>query len=157
MTTTAQRHHDDIPVPRGVLFAAGALLVASIGLAAFARHERLAEEAAAPAAPRAIASAMLRFEDREGGAIAVLDAATGREVTTVAPATNGFVRGVLRGMFRTRKLESMDRKATFRLAREATGRLVLDDLESGRHVDLDSFGPTNAEAFASILAAATTR
>jgi putative photosynthetic complex assembly protein len=74
-------------------------------------------------------------------------------VATIAPETNGFVRGVLRGMFRTRKLESLGHDARFRLAREADGRLTLQDPQTGRQVELDSFGPTNSAAFADLLVA----
>jgi hypothetical protein len=56
-------------------------------------------------------------------------------------------------MFRTRKLEALSRNAVFRLAREANGRLSLTDRESGRRIDLDSFGPTNSESFATFLEA----
>jgi putative photosynthetic complex assembly protein len=127
------------------------MILISVGLAAGARRARLA----APPAPvePARESLAIRFEDRPSGAIAILDATTGREVSTVPPRTGGFVRGVLRGMFRTRKLESMGRDARFVLAREASGRLSLEDPETGRRVDLDSFGPTNSAAFAGLLAA----
>jgi putative photosynthetic complex assembly protein len=95
----------------------------------------------------------VRFEDRPDGTLAVLDATTGREASIVQPGTNGFIRGVLRGMFRGRKLEALSRDGQFRLAREADGHLTLEDPETGRRVDLDSFGPTNSAAFAGLLAA----
>jgi putative photosynthetic complex assembly protein len=72
---------------------------------------------------------------------------------TLAPGTNGFVRGVLRGLMRERKAESIGPTAPFRLTHWANGRLSLDDPSTGRHVDLEVFGPTNAGAFAQILAA----
>ena len=135
-------------VPRAALAGAALLIVGTIALAAGAHHAHLSE----PVAPVVVvASFDVRFEDRPGGALAVLDASTGREVSTVAPGTNGFVRGVLRGMFRGRKLESIGREGHFTLAREQGGRLTLTDPQSGRRVDLDSFGPTNSAAFATIL------
>lgn len=153
MSTSAQHHDHHIPVPRAAIVGAGALLLASIVLAGVARSSRLAEAERATATATAPQSIDVRFEDRAGGALAVLDARTGVELHVVAPATNGFVRGVLRGMFRTRKLEAMSKEAVFRLSREADGRLSLVDPESGRRVDLDSFGPTNSESFATILEA----
>lgn len=139
-------------VPRAALFGAAALMLATIALAAGSRRAHLAEPP--PHVSPALESATLTFEDKPDGTLAVLDASTRREVTRVAPQTNGFIRGVLRGMFRQRKLESIDRSAEFLLAREASGRLTLTDPASGRKVDLDSFGPTNSEAFAAILVAA---
>jgi putative photosynthetic complex assembly protein len=143
-------HPHEQVVPRGALIGAAALIVATIALAAGARHARPATAAAPPLAE----FADVRFEDRPGGALAVLDAATGREVGALAPGTNGFVRGVLRGMFRGRKLESLGRDGRFRLARDEGGRLTLEDPATGRVVDLRSFGPTNAAAFDGLLAAA---
>lgn len=146
-------HHHPQTVPRSALIGAAALICATLGLAAGGRSARLAERALAAERP-AIEAVDVRFEDRPGGAVAMLDAATGREAGAVAPGTNGFIRGVLRGMFRTRKLESLGREAPFRLARGADGRLSLEDPQTGRRVDLDSFGPTNSAAFGDLLAAA---
>lgn len=147
-------------VPRTALWAAAFLIILTLVLAAIARrdgHRGPAARVIGQEQPQ-IEQAMLRFEDRPDGTLAVLDADTGREVRLIPPETNGFIRGVLRGMFRNRKLESMARgDARFRLAREATSesggkaRLTLEDPDSGRRVDLDSFGPTNSEAFADLL------
>ena len=87
------------------------------------------------------------------GTLAVLDANDGRQISAVAPGTNGFIRGVVRGMFRSRKLEAIGRESTFVLMREAEGRLTLTDPTTNRRVDLDSFGPTNSAAFGNILVA----
>lgn len=150
MGTTAKPHHHDISVPRGAIVGAAVLLVLSMALAGAARRQNV--EAALAAVPQpAMASVELRFEDRPDGTVAALDAASGHEVAAYPPGTNGFVRGVLRGMFRTRKLESLSRDAVFRLARVADGRLVLEDRQSGHKVDLDAFGPTNTGAFAKLL------
>ena len=145
-------HHHHQNVPKAALLGAAALIVTSICLAAGARQARLSDRAPPP---RAGADAVfVRFEDRPDGALAMLDADTGRELTRVPPRSNGFVRGVLRGMFRSRKLESMGRNARFRLAREADGHLTLEDEELSRRIQLDSFGPSNSAAFAELLAAA---
>jgi putative photosynthetic complex assembly protein len=143
--------HHTIVVPRGALLGAGAVIVLSIGLAAAARNARVHSPAVPLAPPRQVIE--LRFADRADGSIVVGDAATGREVSVLPARSSGFVRGVLRGMFRNRKLESMGPDARFRLAREADGRLTLIDPETGRRVDLDSFGPTNSASFAELLAA----
>ena len=146
--------HDDIVVPRGVLIAAGIVMLFSIGLAGAARQAHLA----APAAPKAPPKAMVevRFHDAPDGTIRMLDAVDGRELAVVPARSDGFIRGVLRGMFRTRKLESMDRDARFRLAREADGHLTLEDPQTTRRIELDSFGPDNAAAFARLLEAGVT-
>lgn len=142
-------HHHTQTIPRGVLLGAAVMILLSLGLAAGARHARLT----APAVPTPPALAVLdvRFEDRPDGSIAMLDGATGRLMSLVPPRSNGFIRGVLRGMFRSRRLESLGREGRFRLAREADGRLTLEDPATHRRIELDSFGPTNAAAFAQLL------
>jgi putative photosynthetic complex assembly protein len=102
-----------------------------------------------------VRSAELRFEDRDDGAVVARDARDDREVAVIEPGSNGFVRGVLRGMFRTRRLESISSREPFRLTEESDGRLVLSDPHSGRAVELRSFGGTNYDAFSTLLAAAS--
>jgi len=144
-------HHHTQKVPKGVLLGAAALMLLTLVLAAGARVARAANPAPALPPPRAVLE--VRFEDRPDGAIAMLEASSGRELSVVPPRTNGFIRGVLRGMFRNRRLESLGPDGTFRLAREADGRLSLEDEQTGRRVDLGAFGPTNSAAFAELLAA----
>lgn len=145
------QHHHTQTIPRSVLLGAAAMILLSLGLAASARRAHRAE--VPPQAAPALEVLQVRFEDRPDGAIAMLDATSGRELSLVPPRSNGFIRGVLRGMFRARRLEAMGREGSFRLAREADGRLSLQDPQTGRRVDLDSFGPTNSAAFAQLLVA----
>ena len=67
------------------------------------------------------------------------------------PGTNGFIRGVLRGLARDRKLQRIGTEPPFRLTRWVDGRLSLDDPATGRRIELGAFGPTNAAAFAGLL------
>jgi putative photosynthetic complex assembly protein len=71
----------------------------------------------------------------------------------VAPGTNGFLRGTLRGLARERKREGLDGTVPFRLSQTRAGHLLLTDPATGRFVDLGSFGPTNAAVFARLLTA----
>jgi putative photosynthetic complex assembly protein len=144
------QHHEQA-IPRGALLGAAALILLTVALSAQARREHVSAPAAAPAPP--LESIQVSFDDRRDGTLGVVDATTGRELAEVPPGTNGFIRGVLRGMFRRRKLESLGHDAKFILSREADGRLTLDDPQTNRRIDLDSFGPTNSTAFANLLAA----
>lgn len=96
----------------------------------------------------------LRFEDLNDGGIAVYEASGTRPVDIVAPGTNGFLRGTLRGLARERKLEGIGQDIPFRLSERTDGHLLLEDPATHRWVDLGGFGPTNAAAFASVLTAA---
>jgi putative photosynthetic complex assembly protein len=144
-------HHHEQKVPRAALLGALALMAFTIVMAGAGRHMGVTARAS-DEAPRVTAE--LRFEDRADGAVVARDAQDGREIAVIEPGSNGFIRGVLRGMFRTRRLESIDLNAPFRLTHEADGRLTLSDPTSGRTVELRSFGGTNYDAFVTLLSAA---
>jgi putative photosynthetic complex assembly protein len=133
------------------LLGAAALLLLSLLLVSVARWSGHGPEKLPASA--VIESYELRFEDRADGAVLVYLSAGDRLVDTLQPGTNGFVRGVLRGLVRERRADHVGPTPPFRLTRWADGRLSLDDPTTGRHVDLEVFGPTNAGAFADILMA----
>ncbi len=144
-------HHHDQQVPRGALIAAAALILLAIALAALSRQGFIgrADSLSAPT----VVSRDLVFLDRKDGGILVLAAETGETVQSIEPGTNGFLRGVLRGLARERRLGGFDTHKPFRLLRQGDGRLTLVDLATDRHIELVSFGPTNARAFARFLTA----
>lgn len=134
--------------PRGPLLAIGAVLVASlVGVAAY----RLSgQDARAPDAPT-VASRLLRFEDGPRGEVVVRDHATGAVLDTLT-GEQGFVRGALRALTRDRRLGNLaGPEQPFELAARADGRLTLIDPVTAQRVDLESFGPSNAGAFARLL------
>ena len=88
----------------------------------------------------------LRFEDRPDGSIAVIDYKSGKQIDVVQGEA-GFVRGTLRGLAQERKRRGLDSGPPFELIYRADGRLTLSDTATGRLVDLESFGPTNASTF----------
>jgi hypothetical protein len=88
----------------------------------------------------------LRFEDRPDGSIAVINYKTGKQIDVVQGEA-GFVRGTLRGLAQERKRRGLDSGPPFELIYRADGRLTLSDTATGRLVDLESFGPTNASTF----------
>jgi putative photosynthetic complex assembly protein len=92
----------------------------------------------------------LRFEDRPDGSIAVIDYKTGKQIDAVQGEA-GFVRGTLRGLAQERKRRGLDSGPPFELIYRADGRLTLSDTATGRLVDLESFGPTNASTFFKLL------
>ena len=92
----------------------------------------------------------LRFEDRPDGSIAIIDYKTGKQIDAVQGEA-GFVRGTLRGLAQERKRRGFDSGPPFELIYRADGRLTLSDTATGRMVDLESFGPTNAGSFYRLL------
>jgi putative photosynthetic complex assembly protein len=76
-----------------------------------------------------------------------------RPLAVLDPGTNGFVRGVLRGLARERRRQGLGSEIPFHLAQRADGRLTLVDPATERVIDLKAFGPTNTQAFARLLEA----
>lgn len=141
------------PVPKAFLLAAGALVCFSL-LASFTSSmtdigttELVVTES--------VQTLDVYFQDRDDGSLAVLAATSGEEIDVLEPGTGGFVRGVLRGIGRQRKLRDLGPDLPYRLIRWSGGGLSLADPETDVRVDLEPFGPTNVQAFASIFRAGT--
>lgn len=141
-------HTADRPFPLAPLLSACALIVLTLVAVAAAR---ITGVGALPPPAAAIVERDLTFEDRTDGTVAVFDAHDGRQVGVVAAGTNGFLRATLRGLARERRLHGSGREIPFRLAERADGRLTLEDTATGRRVNLEAFGSTNAAAFARLL------
>ena len=142
-------HVADTPFPRAPLLGAALLVGLALLAVAFVRITGVGAAHTPDAA--AVVVRDFRFEDRPDGSVAVIDASNGRQVEVVTGA-NGFLRGTLRGMARERKRQGVGAERPFRLTGRADGRLTLEDPATGRRVDLESFGPTNAAVFAQMLA-----
>lgn len=139
------------PFPRGALLGAAALVGLALVLVAGARVSGIGTLPLPASAP--VETRVLRFEDGPNGAVAVYEAGTQRVVKVLAPGTNNFVRGVLRGLARERRLNAVGPRPPFQLTRWADGRLSLTDPATGRRIDLEAFGATNAGSFARLLTA----
>lgn len=144
--------HDHAPqVPRGALLAIGALVLASMIGAGFARISGLGAMRVAAAPTMQVRE--LRFEDRPDGGVAIHESGSGRVIQSVAPGTGGFLRGTMRGLVRERKRQGIGDDLPFRLVGHADGRLTLEDPATGRLVDIGSFGPANSAVFVQLMAA----
>jgi len=139
----------DQSFPRLPLYSAAALILAALLLVVGVRSTGQGEVRTPQAA--VLAERLLHFVDQPDGSIRILDARDGRLIDTVAPGTNGFLRGTLRGLARERGREGIGPEIAFRLTGRSDGRLLLEDPATRRLVDLGSFGPTNATVFARLL------
>lgn len=144
----SQAIHEPV-VPKGGIIAAAALVLFALATVTLARltgtgvvHMTL---------PSAIESRDFRFEDGKNGAVLVFDAGNQRLVDTLAPGSNGFIRVVLRGLARERRLADIGAQPPFRLTRFAGGQITLTDTSTGKKIDLDAFGSANTEAFARLM------
>lgn len=149
-------HAHDQMAPPGAIALAGGLVVMSLLLVGAVRldlispapsaAERRAEAQVAPLRER-----LLTFADRADGAVVVADAATGDEVAVIGREGSGFVRGVMRGLARERRMHGLGGAQPFRLTEWRDGELSLTDTGTGRVIELAGFGPTNRAAFAALL------
>jgi putative photosynthetic complex assembly protein len=134
--------------PRGPLIGMWGL--AGFALVAAAAVRLSGNESSRPTSAPVLAKEF-RFKDMADGSVAVLGPSSERPVDVVSPGSNGFLRATLRGLARERKRQGIGQEQPFRLTRWSDGRITLEDDSTARHVDLGSFGPTNAQAFARLL------
>ena len=137
-------------MPKGVLLGAAALTIFALSAVGFSRVSEIGAVHMAPVKPIAVLA--LKFEDRNDGSVDVIDASNDRAIYVVAPGTNGFIRGVVRGLIQERKRSGLDDSTPFTLTRWADGTVSLEDSAIRRTVDLDAFGPTNSGSFAHLFA-----
>lgn len=132
------------------LLAIGVTLVVTLALV-FSNPTRDVTVSAEKDRLQALATRDIRFEDQVDGSIRVMDAKLREQIGLVAPESNGFLRGAVRGLVRERKLQGLGIEVPFTLAILADGRLVLHDGATGHEIDLASFGSTNAAVFSKLL------
>ncbi|MFN5552047.1 MAG: photosynthetic complex assembly protein PuhC, partial [Hyphomonadaceae bacterium] len=87
----------------------------------------------------------------------VLNADSGAELETIAPGQDAFIRAVMRGFVRDRKLRKIGAEVPFNLSLYPNKRLTMSDPTTGKEIDLRAFGPTNEGAFARFLATTEAR
>lgn len=139
-------------VPKPALIGAAALVLCALAAAFVARTSGIGTTQTTPAAPVRVID--LRFTDRADGAVdvrRVLPGGSDRPIGLIASGDGGFQRGVLRSLTRERRLNGTGQQAPFRLSLHLDGGLILEDLATGRLIDLRAFGPTNTQAFAQFL------
>jgi putative photosynthetic complex assembly protein len=136
-------------VPRGMLYAAFALIIASIVLAYAGKHylpSNMHTDEQTLVASRAI-----RFVDALDGAVLVYDNTTNEQIYRVPPGSGGFVRGSMRSLARGRHQRGVGADVPFYLIEWQNGIVTLDDSTTGSHIVLNAFGHTNLDAFAILL------
>ncbi|MFM9827944.1 MAG: photosynthetic complex assembly protein PuhC [Sphingomonas sp.] len=150
-------HSHENMLPRGALIGAGALVLVALTATSVARISGMTP-AATPAVARAadnariVSSRQLRFSDREDGAVVITDVRTGLIAEQIKPGSNsGFIRGVMRGFARDRRMRDVGPDAPFTLTLWNDGQLSLIDHATGRSVELNSFGSTNRQSFLELL------
>jgi putative photosynthetic complex assembly protein len=143
---SARANVEQMGAPRGLLLGAFALVLFTIMATGLGRWTDLGALHMPDAT--VVDRVWLRFDDLDDGGVAVRNAANDQVIYKVEPGTNGFIRATLRGLARERMRAGVGAQTPFTLTRWNNGSISLHDETSGRRVDLDAFGPTNAQAFA---------
>lgn len=153
---SASHNHENMVPPAAVRLAAGFVLATLLLVIAvrvdLLPQTRSAGEMRVSAGIPPVAERMLRFSD-VNGAVVVTDARSGATLASFGQEGSGFVRGVMRGLARERRMHGLGAEAPFRLTRYADGQLSLTDIATARVIELNGFGHTNVAAFARLLEA----
>ena len=145
------------PSPAGTarvpLIAAAALVALSLLTVVWFQ---IVDPRAAPQVSRSpIAVHELRFVDLEDDQIAIVDAGVGETIAVIEPGGDNLVRNAVLSLTRTRDRRGLPIDSRYQLVHWDTGRVTLSDLETDRHIPIDSFGPTNSGALARLLSLKT--
>ena len=151
-------HAHNERVPKAALIMAGALVGFSLLLTATMRIAQI-PPAASPALLRSadhaqiVKTRTLRFLDEADRGVRIEDVGTGATASIIVPGQQtGFIRGVMRGLARERKMHGIGSAPPFTLTQWNDGELSLTDTATGRSIELNAFGTTNRAAFAALLA-----
>lgn len=135
--------------PRTLLFGAVLLLASAMMLAGVARQTGVGASRAK--APDAVRTIDLRFADRQDGAVIVRAVSAAEPSLVIPPGRDGFVRVALRSLAFERRAAGLGQDVPFRLGLQADGGLWLEDLATGRVLNLDAYGAENARSFGQIF------
>ncbi|MEE4289377.1 MAG: photosynthetic complex assembly protein PuhC [Erythrobacter sp.] len=93
----------------------------------------------------------IRFHDGADGTVWVADAATGEELARFGQNEGGFVRATARAMVHNRRQYKLGPEVPFDLIAWDNGSMTLRDSQTGRAVELASFGSRTHELYKEIL------
>lgn len=158
---SAPHTHSDM-LPRGSIILAVSLVLFALIATTIVRIAGI-PPAASPVLMRAqaniapVQSRTLRFTDRADGAVVIEDVTLGQTASVIEPGQQtGFIRGVMRGLARERRMHGVGDGPPFTLTLWADGQLSLTDTATGRSIEMTAFGSSNRAAFAALLPKAPT-
>jgi putative photosynthetic complex assembly protein len=141
-------------LPAPLLTALGALLVLAIVAIGLSRAPFFGAGSASASnlLPALRSPVELQFADLDDGAVAVsiVQGGNTRLLDRLEPGTNGFARGLLRGLGRERKKLSLTMARPLVLGVGADRGLELHDPVTGSRLVLAAFGPTNEAVFSQL-------
>ncbi len=140
-------------IPRPMLFAIGALLLATLAATAWFRWSERPPQHRGPVAESAAERAAILIREQAGGGTLILDPASGAEIARLAEGTDGFVRGVLRALEHVRDRHGVAHGTPIELLRWPNGHMALVDPATEWRAELIGFGADNLATFATLMSA----
>jgi putative photosynthetic complex assembly protein len=137
--------------PRWLLIGIGALLIATVGFVALARLTGfgITKVNETPI----LGSVDIWFEDQDNKTMLVRRFADNAVLEVLPADGGGFIRGVVRSLFRQRLVANQERTLPFRLSQRQDQKFFILDMSTGAKMELDGFGPSNTLSIARVLEA----
>lgn len=147
---------DDFRVHTLPLVAMGIVVAITLALAIATRvgvfeRQAIPDEARMAAGAQQTDHRTLKFNDAADGSIWVADGASGTELARFGVNQGGFVRSTARALIHTRLQRGIGSATPFDLIEWDDGSMTLRDPETGRAVELASFGDANHAVYIDIL------
>ncbi len=147
MTTTTRQ----ASIPRWFVIGTAALMLTTVLGAGLARFSGVGISRVADSA--VIGTVELWVDEQRDGSALVRHVATGKTLDVLPADGGGFVRGLVRGMFRQRLLSEQARTLPFQISQREGPKYFLFDPATGTRMELDGFGPTNTQTVARLYQA----
>ncbi len=147
-------HSHEIRVPRSALIGIAAILVATLAGVFWFRVSGSEPVSQVPVPGEVIKSRQLRFEDGPDGTVSVYEVSSSKSdelIRVIGAGEGGFIRGLMRGLARSRRASNLGPELPFILSQQADGALFLEDSATGQRIFLQAFGPDSARSFESLL------
>lgn len=142
------RRREDEMIPKGLLYAMGALALASLLLVSYAVATKRPHEGV-PASAQVVSETFLILEGKSAQAVTVRDA-QGNLLMDLPHG--GFITVIQNAMARERTVHHVAGNPPVKIVRYDNGRLVAEDPETGWSAELYAFGNDNKAAFERLLA-----
>jgi len=149
---------DEITVHKAPLMLMGGIIAISLVLTAsvtmgFLPKQSVPAEARAAAGIEAAQTRPLKFFDEPDGTVRVEDGATAEVLARFGEGQGGFIRATVRSLVHQRRIRGIGPEVPFTLTRWENDALTLADPETGRSVEVSSFGPDNRAVYQNLLPA----
>lgn len=136
-------------IPRSLLTGAGVMVLLALVFSGVSSTTDIGALRVSTSPPASVVR--IQFRDEADGSVTVFDADHDEIVAVVAPNSNGFLRGVMRGFVRSRMLHNEGPETPFQFIRRQDGRHSVVDPATGKRVELDAFGWNNVGAFSRLM------